>query len=66
MNEDFWINISKQGHFYIVEKWQVGEDRIVYVEKKKTLTKHGAKRYAKRCIINHVCKGYIKEKFNAD
>lgn len=62
MNEDFWINIAKPGFFYVVEKWQVGEDRILYVEKKKTLTKLGAKRYANRCIIKIICQQYIKEK----
>jgi hypothetical protein len=62
MSEDFWINIAKPGFFYIIEKWSVGEDRILYVEKKKALTKFGAKRYAKRCIINNVCSAYIKEK----
>ena len=46
----------------MVEKWQVGEDRILYVEKKKALTKFGAKRYAKKCIIDYVCNQYIKEK----
>jgi hypothetical protein len=62
MNEDFWINIVKPGFFYIVEKWQAGEDRILYVEKKKALTKFGAKRYARRCIIKYIAEGYIKEK----
>ena len=62
MSEDFWINITKPGLLYVVEKWQVGEDRILYVEKKKTLTKRGAKSYARRCIINNVCDQYIKEK----
>lgn len=62
MNEDFWINITKPGFLYIVEKWQVDQDRILYVEKKKTLTKRGAHKYSKRCIINHVCSQYIKEK----
>lgn len=62
MSEDFWINITKPGFLYVVEKWQAGEDRILYVEKKKTLTKRGAKRYARRCIINNVCGQYIKEK----
>lgn len=62
MNEDFWINIAKPGFFYVVEKWQVGEDRILYVEKKKALTKFGAKRYARRCIIKHIAEWYIKEK----
>ena len=62
MNEDFWINITKPGNFYVVEKWQAGEDRILYVEKKKCLTKLGAKRYARRCIIKHISNGYIKEK----
>lgn len=62
MDNDFWINITKPGFFYVVEKWQAGEDRIVYVEKKKALTNWGAKKYSKRCIINHVCKQYIKEK----
>ena len=62
MNEDFWININKPGFFYMVEKWNAGEDRILYVEKKKALTKWGAKRYARRCIINNVCNQYIKEK----
>ena len=62
MNESFWINIIKSGSFYVVEKWQVGEDRILYVEKKKTLTKFGAKRYAKKCIMDSICSQYIKEK----
>ena len=62
MNEDFWISIVRPGFLYIVEKWQVGENRILYVEKKKALTKYGAKRYARRCIINKVCNEYIKEK----
>lgn len=62
MNEDFWINITKPGLLYVVEKWQVGEDRILYVEKRKALTKFGAKRYAKRCIMAHITKQYIKEK----
>jgi hypothetical protein len=62
MNENFWINITKPGLFYVVEKWQAGEDRILYVEKKKRLTKFAAKKYAKRCIINEICSGYIKEK----
>lgn len=62
MNEDFWINIIKSGKFYIVEKWSFGEDRILFVEKKKTLTRYGAKKYARRCIISHVCEQYIKEK----
>ena len=62
MSEDFWINITKPGFLYVVEKWQAGEDRILYVEKKKTLTRRGAKRYARRCIINNVCDQYIKEK----
>lgn len=62
MNENFWINITKPGLLYVVEKWQAGDDRILYVEKRKTLTKLGAKRYAKRCIIDHVCGMYIKEK----
>lgn len=62
MNENFWINIVKVGPYYMVEKWQVGEDRILYVEKKKALTKFGAKRYAKKCIIDYVCNQYIKEK----
>ena len=62
MNENFWINISKPGFFYMVEKWNAGEDRILYVEKKKFLTRWGVKRYARRCIINNVCEQYIKEK----
>lgn len=62
MNENFWINIVHSGFFYIVEKWNAGEDRILYVEKKKTLTKWGAKRHARKCIINNVCDQYIKEK----
>lgn len=62
MNNDFWINITRQGNFYVVEKWYAGEDRILYVEKRKTLTKRGAKKYARRCIIDHVCNQYIKEK----
>lgn len=62
MTEDFWINISKPGFFYVVEKWQVGEDRILYVEKRKTLTRFGARHYAKRCIIKHIAEGYVKEK----
>ena len=62
MNESFWINIKKSGLFYTVEKWTAGEDRILYVEKKKTLTKFGAKRYARRCIIINICDNYIKEK----
>lgn len=62
MNESFWINIKKSGLFYTVEKWTAGEDRILYVEKKKTLTKFGAKKYARRCIIINVCEKYIREK----
>lgn len=62
MSEDFWINIIRPGFLYVVEKWQVDKDRILYVEKKKALTKYGAKRYARRCIINNVCDQYIKEK----
>jgi hypothetical protein len=62
MNEDFWINITKPAKLYVVEIWRVGEDRILYVEKKRVLTKRGAKRYARRCIINNVCEQYIKEK----
>lgn len=62
MNEDFWVNITKSGLFYVVEKWQAGENRILYVEKKKTLTKFGAKRYARRYIINLIANNYLKEK----
>jgi len=62
MSEDFWIKITKPGLLYVVEKWQAGEDRILYVEKKKTLTRWGARHYAKRCIIDQVCNLYIKEK----
>jgi hypothetical protein len=62
---DFWINIKKPGMFYVVEQWwTVGDDRILYVEKRKRLTKWGAKRYARRCIIANVCNGYIKEKYD--
>jgi len=35
MNENFWINITKPGLFYVIEIWQAGEDRILYVEKKR-------------------------------
>ena len=62
MIENFWINITKPGFFYIIEKWNANEDRILYVEKKKALTKWGAKRYARKCIISNVCDQYIKEK----
>lgn len=62
MNEDFWINITKPGFFYVVEKWSAGEDRILYVEKRKVLTRLGAKKYARRFILNNVCNQYIKEK----
>jgi hypothetical protein len=62
MDEDFWINIVKNRLFYKVEKWSVGEDRILFVEKKKCITYFGAKRYARRCIINHILSQYIKEK----
>lgn len=62
MDTDFWINITKPGLFYVVEKWQAGQDRILYVEKKRTLTNWGARKYSKRCIINNICNQYIKEK----
>lgn len=62
MDNDFWVNITKPGLFYVVEKWRVGEDRILYVEKRKTLTLWGAQKYSKRCIINHIYSQYIKEK----
>lgn len=62
MNENFWINITKPGIFYVVEKWTTDEDRILYVEKKKIFTKIRAKKYARKCIINNVCEQYIKEK----
>lgn len=62
MNNDFWINITKPGFFYVVEKWSAGEDRILYVEKRRSITLWGAKKYAKRCIIDQVCNSYIKEK----
>lgn len=62
MNNDFWINITKPGKLYVVEKWSADEDRILYVEKKKTLTKCGAKKYARRCIIDYLCEQYVKEK----
>lgn len=62
MNEEFWINIKKDRLSYVIEKWTATEDRILYVEKKKRLTKWGARRYARRCIIINVCEKYIREK----
>jgi hypothetical protein len=62
MDENFWINITKPGFFYVVEKWTADEDRIVYVEKKKVFTKIRAKRYARKRILTMLCEQYIKEK----
>jgi len=62
MSDRFWINITKSNFFYVVEKCYVGEDRIVYVKTKKCITKRGAIRHSRRCIIYEMCKEYIKEK----
>ena len=64
MIEDFWVKITKPSFFYVVEIWSAGEDRILYVEKKKRLTKFGAKKIAKRCIMEKIYLSYIKEKYD--
>lgn len=62
MNEEFWINITKPGILYVLEVWMVGEDRILYVEKRKSLTKFGAHKRARKIAIKHLSNQYIKEK----
>lgn len=62
MNDNFWIVIKRDNHFYSVEKWEAGDDRILFVEKKKCITFWGSKRYAKKIILNYISKQYIKEK----
>lgn len=62
MNDNFWIVIKRDNNFYSVEKWEVGDDRILFVEKKKCLTLWGSKVYAKKVVLNYISKQYIKEK----
>lgn len=62
MNENFWVVIKKNKKFYLVERWEVGEDRILFVERKNCITFWGSKRYAKKIIIDYISKQYIKEK----
>ena len=62
MNEDFWVTIKKSGYFYVVEKWQTGEERILFVEKRKRITLWWARRYAKKIILSYLSSQHIKEK----
>lgn len=62
MNENFWVAIKKSGSFYTVERWEAGEDRILFVEKKKCLTAWGSRKYARKIVSNYIANQYIKEK----
>jgi hypothetical protein len=62
MTEDFGVKITKPGTLYLVEKWQVGEDRIIYLEKKRSLTLRGSKRKAKHFLDDYLFNKYVKEK----
>ena len=62
MNEEFWINITKPGILYVLEIWMAGEDRILYVEKRKSLTKFGAYKRARKIAMRYLSNQYIKEK----
>ena len=64
MNEDFWVKITKPGFLYVVEKWQVGEERITFVEKRKTLTKRGAIKHSEKYVLKKIIHKYIKEKID--
>lgn len=62
MNEDFWVNIKSWNIFYVVEICHVAEDRIVYIEKKKALTRFGAKRVARKKVLEFMSSKYIHDK----
>lgn len=62
MHDSFWVNISKQGLFYSVDRYYLDESRIIYCNKKKAITKFGARICAKKFINNKIIQQYIKEK----
>lgn len=62
INDSFWVVIKKEKNFYLVERWEAGEDRILFLEKKRCITFWGSKRYAKRIVLDYIAKQYIKEK----
>jgi hypothetical protein len=61
MHDNFWVKINKSGIFYSIEKYYLDDARIIYCQKKKTITKLGARRCAKRFINKKIIQQYIKE-----
>jgi len=61
MYDNFWVKIKKRSIFYTVERYYLDETRIIYCQKKLTITKIGAKICAKRFINNKITEQYIKE-----
>jgi hypothetical protein len=63
MDSEFWVNIVHDSALsWTVEKWQVGEDRILVVERQKFWFKFMAHRHASEWIYGRIVAEYIKEK----
>jgi hypothetical protein len=62
MHDNFWVKISKEGIFYSVDRYYLDDSRIIYCNKRKTITKFGARMCARRFINKKITQQYIKEK----
>jgi len=61
MQDNFWVKIKKNRILYTVEGYYLDDARIIYCQKKLTITRFGANMCARRFVKKKLIQQYIKE-----